>query len=490
MFRKLVIHVSNYSLGNLLVMVSGLISFPIFTRIFSVEDYGVMSLVTATLGLLVAFSKLGIQQSIIRFYAEAKASHDRRILTEYVSTTLFGMLGIAIVVTLGWALLSQLIPRQWWSNPQVGGLFLLTSVLLLTRNVDSCLSNLLRAEERSGQLNTYNVLKRYGTLGLVLLALFHVARNLYGFFGATIVAEFTAVAALLILMNRVHPFSLKAFSPKLFRRMLAFGIPMIAYEFSGIILNIGDRYVIEAKLGSGPLGVYSAAYNFCEYVQTIVLASVAQAVYPMFVRSWEEKGPQETATFIEQTLHYFLMLALPLIAGISAVGGGLLVTLASDKYASGASVIPYVAGGMAIDAVIGMAAAGLYLHKRTIVMAGLMIFGAALNIVLNLWLIPLMGINGSALATLVSYVVLASGGYYASRKLLPISFPWGSTLKFGLLSLAMYFVVDTITIGNRTINVAVQVATGVLLYALLVLIFDRAIRTRLRRVLADFTATQ
>jgi O-antigen/teichoic acid export membrane protein len=481
--RKLALHVSNYSIGNLLVTVSGFISFPIFTRIFSVGEYGVLNLISATLGLLLAVSKLGVQHSIVRFYGEVRSGQSETSISQYLSTTLFGMMAIGLATTVAWAVISQLIPTTWWSDPRVTSLFLLTAVLLFIRTIDSSLVNFLRAEERSGILNIYNVAKRYGALGLVLVTLFYVARDLYGYFWATVIAEAVAAGVLLAVMSRTRRFSPREYSSDLFRRMLAFGIPMIAFELSGIVLNIGDRYVIEAMLGSESLGVYSAGYNFCQYVQVVFLVALSQAVTPMLVRCWEDKGPAETGRFVRQTLHYYLMVALPLVAGVSAVGREMLVILASDKYAEGATIIPYVVGGMAVDGALAMLAAGLYIQKRTMVMAALMASCAILNILLNVAMIPSLGIVGAALATLLAYGALALGAWRAGRKLLPFAFPWTSAAKFAFMSLIMYVIVDSIALGNRWASLSAQVVIGVLVYAVLVLLFDQQSRSALRVVI-------
>lgn len=487
MLRRLALHVSNYSIGNLLVTVSGFISFPIFTRIFSVAEYGILNLISATLGLLLAVSKLGVQHSIVRFYGEVRSGQQGATISQYLSTTLVGMTAIGLATTLVWAAASLLIPSSWWSDPRVSDLFLLTAVLLLIRTIDSALINFLRAEERSGVLNIYNVAKRYGTLALVLVTLFYLARNLYGYFWATVFAEAAAVALLFATMRRTRRFAPSEFSSELFKRMLLFGIPMIAFELSGIILNIGDRYVIEAMLGSEALGIYSAGYNFCQYVQAVFLAALSQAVVPMYVRSWEEKGPAETGRFVRMTMHYYLMVAMPLVAGVSAVGREMLVILASEKYVDGATVIPYVAAGMAIDATLAIVGAGLYIHKRTMIMAALMAFCAVLNIALNIWLIPSLGIVGAAIATLVAYAILAFGAWQASRRLLPISFPWTSAAKFAALAAIMYAAVSSISLANRWTMVSVQVVVGVMVYAALVLLFDQSSRGAVRLAVSKVT---
>lgn len=482
MLRRLALHVSSYSIGNLLVTISGLVSFPIFTRVFTVSEYGMLNLIAVTLGLLVAVSKLGLQHSIVRYYGEVKAGRSDVTLPQFRATTLFGMMAVGVAATVAWSLISRAIPSAWWADPRTGDLFLVTAVLLLIRTLDSSLVNFLRAEERSGVLNVYNVIKRYGTLALTLLTLFYLARNLYGYFWSMVIAESVALGILFVWMSRSRRFSPREYSPALFRRMLVFGIPMIAFELSAIVLNIGDRYVIQAMLGNEALGVYSASYNFAQYVEGIFFAALTQAITPMYVRIWEEKGPEETATFLNQTLHFYLLGALPMVAGLSATGREMLIILASEKYADGAAIIPYVAGGMAISGSLGIIAAGLYIHKRSLFMASLMAICAVLNVALNIWLIPLLGIAGSAIATLIAYAILTIGAWRASYRLLPISFPWGSAAKFSVLSIIMYLAVTAISLGNPWATVSAQVALGVGLYALLVLAFDGRSRAALRSV--------
>lgn len=65
--RKLLRHSSHYLTGIVISLALGFISFPIFTRVFSVSDYGTIDLVAKVLPLLTALSKMGLQQSALRF---------------------------------------------------------------------------------------------------------------------------------------------------------------------------------------------------------------------------------------------------------------------------------------------------------------------------------------------------------------------------------------------------------------------------------------
>jgi O-antigen/teichoic acid export membrane protein len=496
MLKRLIVHVSNYSAGSLLVTLASIVSFPILTRLLTVDEYGVMNLVATALSLLVGVAKLGVQHSAVRFYSEIKAGKRDVGLEAYVSTVVFGMAGVGLIATLLWAGASQLVPDSFWNDARLKPLLLLTAGLVFIRVVDSSFINQLRAEERSREITVYSVVRRYAGLALLLFVMFFVARDLWGFYAATIIGEAAATLALAAWMwKRLRP-RLRDFDAPLFRSMLAFGIPMIGYELASIILSMGDRYVIQALLGAEPLGFYSAAYNLCDYVRMIFLASFGTAVLPMYVRMWEEKGRDETAAFLRRFMHVYVMVAMLVVAGLSAVGAELIAFLASEKYRAGAQVVPYVIGGMALEGLVMVAGAGLYIEKRTKTVMLLVVACAAVNIGLNLVLIPAWGLVGAAAATLIAYAGLLASSMFLGRRRLPVRIPLVSVLKFGGIALAMYLVLVRIEVGSDFATLAVRMATGAALYVALTLLVDAEARqllstgwNKLRRVNAGPAAT-
>jgi O-antigen/teichoic acid export membrane protein len=240
-------------------------------------------------------------------------------------------------------------------------------------------------------------------------------------------------------------------------------------------------------LGSAPLGAYSAAYNLCDYVRQVAFVSVSQAIAPMYISSWGERGEAETRRFVHEALRYLMMLAIPVVAGLAAVGGDLLALLASEKYRHGAAVIPWVTAGMGIDAAVGIVGAGLFIHKRTVMLASLVAGCAALNVALNLVLVPKYGIMGAGIATFLSYAALTAAVQRASARVMPIAFPWRDTLKFLLVAAVMYAAVVELPVGHDPLSLAARIATGVLVYGLLILAVDERARAALRLALEWLT---
>jgi O-antigen/teichoic acid export membrane protein len=259
--------------------------------------------------------------------------------------------------------------------------------------------------------------------------------------------------------------------------MLAYGIPMmLGYEVSGLILSIGDRYVIQATIGGVPLGIYAAAYNVCQYVDTVFIASVSQAIMPIYMRIWSESGEAATRKFLDDALRYFVILALPVGTGLAAVGSDFLPFVASEKYASGAVIIPFVMTGVILAEMNTIVGAGLFIQRRTDVIGSLVVGGAALNIGLNLYLVPRLGILGAAVATLVSYAALtAATGFFGFRRL-ALALPWAATAKAAVAAAAMYLAVRPLQFHGRVGTLVAKSAVGAITYGALVMALDQ--RTR------------
>ena len=489
--RRLLKQSSHYSFASILAMVAGLISFPILTRVFSVADYGNMNLIAVTLTTAVALSKLGLQQSILRFNSEIKAEKSRFSLAQLYSTSMLTMLlssfGILLLLLLG----TQFIMPLLHAPSKVSGLLALASLLVVIRSVESALVNFLRGDEQTATLMNYQVAKKYFGLAVMLGAVLLISATLQAFYAAMLVGEATTLGVLAAVMfrgnKRPRPSS-QVFSKTLCFELLRFGVPMMfGYELSGIALSVGDRYVINGVIGEEPLGLYSAAYNLCEYVQAAVIASVSQAVTPLVLNMWDRKGPEATRAFIARSLRLYTVVGAAVAGGVAAVGPELLPALASEKYASAALVLPWVIGGMVVDGSCTMVGAGLFIHRKTRTIMAIVLSCAVLNVVLNLVLVPRWGILGSAVATFVSYFGTAVGMSLTTRTLCRVALPWTTMLRAGLAALVMYFIIVQIDFDGRWLTLGLRTLVGGAIYLGIILVVDSDARTLGRELYAKVT---
>ncbi len=476
-------HTWRYSLSGILSTLASLVSFPILTRLLSVEDYGLMSTVALVLSLLVALGKLGMQKAAVRFFNEARSAQHAGSQNRFVATLIYGMLGLGALTMVLWIAAVLVVPESWLGATGMKTLLLLSSALILIRVGDSAFSNLLYAQERSGVLSVYNVAKRYTVLVVVVGALLVFPPNASAFFAASVVAETLAMLAIAGVVTRSMSIWPGDVSASLFRSMAAYGLPMVGMEMAWLLLSMGDRYVINHLLGAEAVGIYSASYNLCDYIKAATLTALSTAAVPMYMRIWEQQGRAATEGFFEGYARAHFATAFLIGALVTASAAPLITILASAKYVQGAMVVPWLMLGLALESYVAIATAGLMLKKRTSVLFYLAGAAAVLNLGLNFALIPVLGVTGSAVSTLIAFAALLGCALLAGRRELRVHMPL-PTLMIGLAGFALSsWAALRVSTGHPLIDLLVRSAVVVALYAPLMWFGDGALRQDLQKQL-------
>lgn len=479
MLSQLLKRASAFSFASLLIVLSGLISFPILTRVFSVEEYGTISLINALLTFWTAFAKGGLQNSVVRFYNDAKVEAR---LGNYFSTALLGMLFSSLLVTALVVLvylLSETVNTYLGSNYAMSiGLLLVLAGLVIVRSAHSSLLNCLLIMEHSAAYATFQVYGKYLVLAAILVGVLLVGAEVSNFFIAMFIGEVLAIVlvARALKIRQSTPIRADAFDNDMFKSMLAYSLPMMGYEVTTIIHTLADRVVLDLLLDKEAVGLYSAAYNVAELFNVLIAVSVSSVIQPAYFKLWSTEGEAATVEFLNTTLYFYIILLPAVVWGVVVIGEDLLVLLASEKYAEGAVVFPFVITGIMINATAFIYAAGLYIYKRSVQLFIPALICSGINIVLNFLLIPKFGISGAAGATLVSLFLVSAMMFVSGRKLLKLHFSLIHLLKYVLAASLMGLIVQQIELGSPLLNILARSVSGAILYVLIVICIDNRCR--------------
>jgi len=480
MTRGFRVHASNYAWAEAATTLAGIASFPILTRLLSVADYGTMNLVTSMLGLAVACGKLGLQHAALRMWAGVATGRAGHSMAAFEATVLGGMLASGTAALLVWLATVSFVPAGWWGEPGAGIVAWLAAPLILIRVLDSAATNDLRAREASGALAIYSVARRYVLLLAIVGTLWWWSRDLVGFYLASIVFEALALAVLLGWMFRGRPWPApRDVSWPLYRSLAVFGLPMLGSELANVVLALGDRLVIQAALGAEDLGIYAASYNMCDYLRNALLGAMAAAAYPRCVRLWESEGRAGLQRFLQTFLIHYTIAATFMVALMAVAGGELMALLASSKFAAGGTVTGWIMAGMAIQSVLAVAAIGLLLHKRTLLLMLLVIAAGATSVGLNALLVPRLGIRGAGIAVFAVFALLAAAQLVLARRDAPVVVPWRALAIYGCTALVASLGAARIELGATGLDLVARSATLLAAHALALVLFDRPLVLRL-----------
>jgi O-antigen/teichoic acid export membrane protein len=464
----------------------GFISLPIFTRVFSVADYGLIDFAGKILLLLTALSKMGLQNSALRFFDQKAFASDPQSSRRYYSTMFLGGILTSVIVAILFRAVSETFVRSRIDAP-LAGLFGFVSLLVVLRAMQSMLWSFLRIEERTKAYNVSIVAMKVATIVTVCLFLPWCGRSARTYFLGATAAELAIVAGLSWLVFPRGILNPSQFQPALFRAGLAFGGPLILYELSSIVLDVGDRVLVRHYLGAGPLGLYSVAYGLSAQVNELLIVPLNLAIFPIYMRLWTLEGREATVRFLSVSLDLFLLVAAAIgaLAAVTARDG--LILLASAKYAGAERLIPLIVVGLLIYTAHIFLCAGLLIHRKTGTMAGVLLCSAAVNITLNCVLLPRLGLVGAAIATVVSYafcvLLLAS----VSFRFLPLNIRFRALSKYLFVAAVIAVLVSRIELTPRILNVAVRSALTLGLYGSLICCLDTRVRCTAARALRRFS---
>lgn len=474
--KRLLQQSSHYLVGLVGSLALGFVSFPIYTRVFTVADYGLIDFAQKIILLVVACCKCGLQNSALRFYDRSAFAADPQAARRFYSTLFLSMAAPAFAITLLFAAFVSVAPRSIVDS-RLGAVLALAAGLIFLRSAQSILWSFLRVEERTKAYNVINIILRGATIAVVCLLLPVLGPSVTTYFTGTLAVEAVIVGIVLFPLVRRGLVAVGGVDSVMVRASFAFGLPLVIQEIAGIVLDSGDRAVIRHFMGDTALGLYSVAYGLSSYVNTLIMAPLGLAILPMYMRIWKTQGRERTIAFLSQGLDGFLMAAV-LINVLAAVASRDAVNLlASSRYAGADRLIPMLVAGLLIYTAQIFLNAGLLIHKQTGKMAAILAYSALLNLVLNWVLIPRLGLLAAALATLISYVFSTVLTARPSFRLLPLRIPAWAPLKYGAAGAVAWVLTLPIELGSAFWNLAAKCLVTVTVYVAVLYLLDARVRS-------------
>ena len=336
----------------------------------------------------------------------------------------------------------------------------LASILILFNCIGALTLAFFQMQKKIGLYTTLNLSRHALLVGLIVLFLL-LGYKLTGVITAVIVSGMLICLIELIISLRQVGLHIPRFSNM--KTYLKWGVPLTPNIALLWIIRVSDRYMVSYFMGITAVGIYSAAYRIGEYA-SFTLVALSTVLYPTIIKSYEEENLSETRKYLKYSLKYFMMVAIPSAFGLSILAKPVLSILTTPEFVIGSTVVPFVAFGVILFGLCRFCFHIFYLANRTHLVVRLLGTSAALNIILNIILIPRMGIVGAAVATFIAYGVLGILTLLVSRRYLKFDLSITFTLKVILASTIMTLCIWFINPESIT-PVIISIFAGVLIYS-------------------------
>jgi O-antigen/teichoic acid export membrane protein len=468
-------HSSHYLGGRVAVMLLGFVSFPLFTRVFSVADYGAINLIVNTVLLLTVISKFGFQHAVQRYYPESAASPDPNTLRRYYSTLFYGTALIALVLSLTF-IASVFFGFGHFLGITATGTLLLACVLVMVRSLRSMQMNLMQMENKTKLYNGMDILQKAAATALICLLLFFWKKTIFAVFLGMVAVEGVIFLQYIPMLTRRKLVSPQMFDSAFLRNALAFSFPLMIAEISWVVLDSGDRFFIQHYLGAQSLGFYAAAYGIAIYLQDVLMVPLQLALFPVCMKLWNSEGKQATQAFLSRSLDQFMLVAVGVVCVAMVTSRDAIVVLASKKFQQAHTLLPFLVIGLVLSAVTIYFRPGLLIHKRASKIAAATFYAGILNIALNVILLPRIGLIGAAIATAVSYAGIVVFLAFQSLRVLPFKLELAAYLRYAVVGAAVTWLAAQLPVENPLLAAAAKASLVGVLYVGILCLIDARVR--------------
>jgi O-antigen/teichoic acid export membrane protein len=216
----------------------------------------------------------------------------------------------------------------------------------------------------------------------------------------------------------------------LMRRLMRFGLPTMPAELSLYLLNFVDRIILVRSAGAGAVGLYSLAVKFAQGVNVLVRGF--QLAWPPLAYSIRDDG--EARRTYAAVVTWFTAGCAFVVAGMWLLSRWIVRALAAPEFFGSYKAIGLVATGVTLYALYMVLVVILGRTGRTEFNFPATAAALAANIVLNLALVPPLGIVGAGLALVASYLVVLALMYSFTQRLFPVPYEWGRLARIVVVS--------------------------------------------------------
>lgn len=242
----------------------------------------------------------------------------------------------------------------------------------------------------------------------------------------------SAISFLLLL-----PYLLKfkfQFDVKLLKKILAYSWPIMVAGLAYVINENLDKFLIKRMIGAYEMGIYSACYKLAIFMNLYIMAFRLGAE-PFFFNQSDKKNAQHTYALI---MNYFVIIGALVFIGIVAYID-VLKHFINPNYWGALAIVPVVLLANLFLGIYYNLAVWYKLTDKTRFGMYFSIIGAIITVILNVWLIPTIGIMGAAYATLIAYFCMAVISYLVGKKYYPVN--------YNLNKMAIYLVTSVLFCG-------------------------------------------
>lgn len=419
-----------YMAGTLVNKGISLITIPIFTRILSTSDYGIVSTYNSWLAIIGIFIGCALYMGIRLAFLD---------YTEKIDDVMSTIVTYTIIAGCTFAGIYAVAAGVFGVGYGLGlGLICIFhgTASMLAEDFSMYLQMRYQYKARTLLLTLPNIISV--TIAFFLIK-YVMTEDLY--MGRILPTAVVYVAVALIIVILVYKKSRCFFNREYLSYCMKISLPLVLHAIALNILGQSDRIMLTSMYSASAAGIYSLIYNYG--TAATVVTTGFQGVYdPWLLNNMKNEKYQDIN---EMSKNYTVLISYAMV-GIIMIGPEVVKILAAESYWEGISIIPPIVLANYIIFVYTFYVGIEHYYKRTTVIALNTIVAAVVNLILNYIFIPEFGYVAAAYTTVAGYVVCLIMHIIYAKKLNKELFPFvrfiPALLQVAAFSVVFYFFMD------------------------------------------------
>ncbi len=389
-----------YTIGNYLLKGLSFFTIPIFSRLLTTSDYGIVNIFGSYESILFVLIGVAIHTSFknarykYKYVSEGAAAgkdYNTYVTNAYLFICASGLIWLAVSVIF---------------RNQLGGLLKLEPVLVMLLVVNSTANAIVTSYNSNASLNyqykKYLAISFFNAIGSIVISLFLIffaypeKKYLARILGTVIPITIAGIYVLVMQLRTAKPHTVKP----MLKWGVKYSLPIVPHGISQIILSSFDRIMINSMISSAAAGLYSFAYNIF-----IIIQVTAASIDTVWNTWFYERRYNNDLRAIKKISSIYILFLLAFSVFVMFISPELVLILGGAKYTETVyCVIPVVAGGF-FAFLYNIPATVEYYHEKTRYIAVATTLAAVINIVLNYIFIKKYGYIAAAYTTLATYIL-------------------------------------------------------------------------------------
>ncbi len=384
-----------YSVGPIGSGLIGLITLPMITWFYSVEDVGRISMLQVCTSFFVLLFCMGLDQSYIREYHEVSNK------PQLLKVVFLPSLVLSIMALIGVSFYDNLIISKWLYGISSYYLSMISCACFVVALASRYLSLILRMQDRALAFSISQLLPKILFLVFVLgVVWLGFAKDSYSLITANALSLFAAFA--IYLWNTKYdwlPIFKEKFDWSQFKISLAFGLPLVIGGLASWGLNVMDRLFLRNMSTYTELGVYSVAMSIGAIAT--LFSGIFNTIWAPMVFKWVSEGNVDFKKIDD--ISEYVLAAIYFVVVLSGLFSWIIPYFLPQSYAEIQFIISACLLGPLFYTLSETTAVGIAIARKTKLAMLASVLAMLINLVANYFLVPLYGAGGAAISTAIAF---------------------------------------------------------------------------------------